>query len=54
VNISVMQEKDGCWYVVDEKGERYAQCGRWSTEELAKEQANSFLRQLGYLDDRQA
>lgn len=52
MNISVRQEKDGCWYVIDEKGERYDQCGRWSTEELAKEQAASFLRKHGYSNEQ--
>lgn len=48
MRVSVRQEADGCWYVVDEKGVRYAQCGRWSTAELAQEEARKFLRSLGY------
>lgn len=48
MRISVRQEADGCWYVIDERGERYAQCGRWSTAEYAQEEARRFLHSLGY------
>jgi len=48
MRVSVRQEKDGCWYVIDEKGVRYSQCGRWSTAELAQEEARKFLNSLGY------
>jgi hypothetical protein len=48
MRVSVRQEADGCWYVIDENGLRYDQCGRWSTQDLAREQARKFLHSLGY------
>jgi len=53
MRVSVRQEKDGCWYVIDEKGVRYSQCGRWSTQELAQEEARKFLHSLGHKDQPQ-
>lgn len=46
IDVKVAQGDDGIWYVVDARGQRYEQCGSWSTKELAEAEAARFLASI--------
>lgn len=46
IDVNVAQGDDGIWYVVDGRGQRYEQCGSWSTKELAEAEAARFLASI--------